>query len=109
MPPEVAAKTAQKHDYPSAAHRASYRRRTGSERTFSTLKDAATTDTRRGWCRVMGLAAITLFLVCAVVVRNERVVAAFESRAEEAERRNQPSTRRRRRRTLDDLCEGPAP
>jgi len=35
--PEICAKTAQKHDYPSAAHRQSYARRTGSERTFSTI------------------------------------------------------------------------
>ncbi len=34
VPPEVAVKTRQKHDYPSAAHRRSYARRTGSERTF---------------------------------------------------------------------------
>ena len=34
VPPEVAAKTRQKHDYPSPAHRRSYARRTGSERTF---------------------------------------------------------------------------
>ena len=32
VPPQVAAKTRQKHDYPSAAHRRSYARRTGSER-----------------------------------------------------------------------------
>ena len=32
VPPEVAAKTGQKHDYPSAAHRRSYARRTGAER-----------------------------------------------------------------------------
>jgi hypothetical protein len=33
VPPQVAAKTRQKHDYPSAAHRKSYARRTGAERT----------------------------------------------------------------------------
>ena len=41
VPPQVAAKTRQKHDYPSAAHRRSYTRRTGAERTFSTAKDPA--------------------------------------------------------------------
>ena len=41
VPPEVTAKTAQKHDYPSAAHRRSYARRTGAERGFATLKDPA--------------------------------------------------------------------
>ncbi len=44
VPPDVAAKTRQKHDYPSAAHRRSYARRTGAERTFSTIKDPATTS-----------------------------------------------------------------
>jgi hypothetical protein len=33
VPPEVAAKTRQKHDYPSPEHRRSYARRTGAERT----------------------------------------------------------------------------
>ena len=42
--PEVHAKTAQKHDYPSKAHRDSYARRTAAERTFSTAKDPASND-----------------------------------------------------------------
>ncbi len=41
IPPDVAAKTRQKHDYPSAAHRRSYARRTTAERGFSTIKDPA--------------------------------------------------------------------
>ena len=41
IPPAVAAKTRQKHDYPSAAHRRSYTRRTTAERSFSTIKDPA--------------------------------------------------------------------
>jgi len=113
VPPEVNAKTAQAHDYPSAAHRASYARRTGSERAFSTIKDSATTDIGRGWCRVMGLTAITLFFVCAVVARNERVHAAFQVRQAENERRAAaglpPKTRRRRRRTIGDLVASAAP
>ena len=40
----------QKHDYPSAAHRRSYARRTGAERGFATAKDPATNDIARGWC-----------------------------------------------------------
>ena len=55
VPPQVAAKTRQKHDYPSPGWRRSYTRRTGSERTFSTIKDAASNDIARGWCRLMGL------------------------------------------------------
>ena len=80
VPPEVNAKTRQKHDYPSKSHRISYGRRTGVERSFATLKDPASTDVTRGWCRLMGLTAISLLLACAVVVRNERVLAAFEQR-----------------------------
>lgn len=56
---------------------------------------------------MMGLPAITLLLVCAVVVRNFRVVDAFEERQREQERRLAaelpPKTRRRRRKTLADL------
>ena len=47
VPPEVHPKTAQKHDYPSAAHRRSYARRTAAERTFSTAKDPASNDIGR--------------------------------------------------------------
>jgi hypothetical protein len=48
IPPAVAAKTRQKHDYPSPAHRRAYARRTSSERTFSTTKDPASNDTAAG-------------------------------------------------------------
>ena len=107
VPPEVNAKTAQKHDYPSRAHRQSYARRTAVERAYATMKDPASTDVRRGWCRVMGLCAMTILLSCGVVVRNLRVLDAFEERQREDARRQaaglEPRTRKRRRRTLDDL------
>jgi hypothetical protein len=45
----VLAKTAQKHDYPPAAWRRSYSRRTGAERGFATAKDpTATTSAAAG-------------------------------------------------------------
>ena len=47
VPPSVNAKTAQKYDYPSAAWRASYARRTAVERSFSTIKDPASNDISR--------------------------------------------------------------
>jgi hypothetical protein len=107
VPAEINAKTRQKHDYLSTAHRASYARRTGSERTFSTVKDPATNDIARGWCRLMGVAAITLFLACLFVVRNERIFDAFEARraadATRLARGMPPRTRRRRRKTISDL------
>ena len=80
VPVEINAKTSQKHDYPSKAHRNSFARRTGVERGYSTLKDPASTDTTRGWCRVMGLCAVTIFLPCAVVVRNIRITDAYYER-----------------------------
>ncbi|MGH2748716.1 MAG: hypothetical protein ACRDKB_12465 [Actinomycetota bacterium] len=108
VPVEVNAKTRQKHDYPSKAHRISYARRTGSERTFSTVKDPATNDIARGWCRLMGVAAITLFLACLFVARNQRILDAFEERRADEARRlaagMPPRTRRRRRKTLSDLA-----
>jgi len=101
------AKTAQKHDYPSRAHRLSYGRRAAAERTNSTIKDPATNDISRGWSRLMGLAPITLFVACVFVVRNLRVLDAFEARCAEDARRatagRPPKTRRRRRRTIADL------
>lgn len=109
VPPAVAAKTAQKHDYPSAAWRRSYARRSAAERTFATIKDPASTDTTRGWARVTGLTAITLMLTCALVARNGRIVDAFEARAADAQRRvtlgQPPKTRRRRRRHLAELID----
>ena len=111
VPPQVNAKTAQKHDYPGADWRASYARRSGAERTYSTLKDPATTNTNRGWCRLMGLTAITLFLTCAVVTRNQRITDAFETRETENTRRatlnKPPLTRRRQRKTLTQLTATP--
>jgi hypothetical protein len=113
IPPTVNAKTAQRHDYPSAAHRRSYARRAGAERTNSTIKDPASTDTTRGWCRLTGLTAITLFMACAYIVRNQRVVQAFNARQADDARRaakgQPPKTRRRRRRTLNDLIATPPP
>jgi len=112
VPVEINAKTAQKHDYPSKAHRKSFARRTGVERGYSTLKDRASTDTTRGWCRVMGLCAVTIFLSCAVVVRNVRITDAYYEREEENSRRAMaglpPRVRKRRRRTLEDLVASPA-
>ena len=83
VPPEVTAKTAQKHDYPSAAHRRSYARRTGAERGFATAKDPATNDISRGWCRLMGLAPLMLFTTTLLIVRNQRILAAWNARQEE--------------------------
>jgi len=106
VPAEVNAKTRQKHDYPSPAHRKSYARRTAVERSNSTAKDRATTDVSRGWCRLMGLTAVSVFLACLFVVRNERVLDAFAARQEEDERRRLlglPPRTRRRRRTIDNL------
>jgi len=111
VPPEVHAKTAQKHDYPSQAHRYSYARRSAAERTFSTAKDPATNDISRGWCRLMGLTPITLFSGCLLVSRNLRILDAFDARqAQNAHRAAAglpPKTRRRRRKTLTSLATPP--
>jgi hypothetical protein len=111
IPPSVTAKTAQKHDYPSAAHRRSYARRTAAERTFSTAKDPASNDISRGWCRLTGLTAITLFTATLVLVRNQRILTAWTARqARDAQRATAglpPATRRRRRKTLASLAAAP--
>jgi hypothetical protein len=111
VPPEVNAKTRQKHDYPSAAHRRSYARRTGAERGFATIKDPAASDITRGWCRLMGLTPLMLFTVTLLIVRNQRILAAWTARQEEDQHRAArglpPRTRRRRRKTLAALATGP--
>ena len=78
---------AQKHDYPSAAWRRSYARRTGAERGFATTKDPASNDIARGWCRLMGLAPLTLFVTTLLIVRNQRILNAWNTRQEETQRR----------------------
>ena len=102
--PDVLAKTAQKHDYPSTAHRRSYARRTGAERGFATAKDPATNDISRGWCRLMGLTPLMLHTTTLLIVRNQRILQAWNARQEENQRRAAkglpPKTRRRRRKTL---------
>jgi hypothetical protein len=111
VPPEVAAKTRQKHDYPSPAHRRSYARRTGAERTFSTIKDPATTSIARGWCRLMGMTPLALWLACLLAVRNQRILAAWDIRQADNNRRAAaglpPKTRKRRRKTLASLTTRP--
>jgi hypothetical protein len=113
VPPGVLAKTAQKHDYPSAAWRRSYARRTGAERGFATVKDPAASDIARGWCRLMGLAPLMLFTTTLLIARNQRILAAWNTRQEENQRRAAqglpPKTRRRRRKTLTALAAAPGP
>jgi hypothetical protein len=87
VPPDVLAKTAQNYDYPSAAWRHSYARRSGAERGFATAKDPASNDIARGWCRLTGLAPLMLFTTVLLAVRNQRVLSAWNSRQEENTRR----------------------
>jgi hypothetical protein len=107
VPPGVLAKTAQKHDYPSAAWRRSYARRSGAERGFATAKDPASNTISRGWCRLMGLAPLMLFTVTLLAVRNQRIHAAWNARQQDNQRRAEaglpPKTRKRRRKTLTML------
>jgi hypothetical protein len=112
VPPDVAAKTRQKHDYPSQAWRRSYARRTGAERTFATIKDPATTSIARGWCRLTGLTPLTLWIACLLTVRNQRILRSWHARQQHNARRAAaglpPTTRRRRRRTtLASLAAAP--
>jgi hypothetical protein len=111
VPPHVNAKTRQKHDYPSAAWRRSYARRSAAERGFATAKDPASNDIARGWCRLMGLAPLMLFTVTLLAARNQRITAAWNTRQEENQQRAArglpPKTRKRRRKTLAALAAPP--
>jgi hypothetical protein len=108
--PDVAARTRQKHDYPSQAWRRSYRRRTAAERLNSTIKDTATNSIDRGWIRVMGITPLMLSLTCLVVVRNQRTLTAWQARQHDDTRRaagQLPPRTRKPRRELAPA--GPAP
>jgi hypothetical protein len=100
--PEVAEKTRQKHDYPSAGWRRSYQRRTAAERLNSTIKDTATTTIARGWIRLMGLTPLMLWIACLIAVRNQRILNAWDLRQQDNARRaasgKPPRTRQRPRR-----------
>ena len=108
VPPHVNVKTAQRQDYLSPEWRHSYGRRSAAERANATVKDPSSTDITRGSVRLMGQSALTIVVACAVVVRNIRIVDAFEARQAENERRQArglgPRSRKRRRRTLEDLA-----
>ncbi len=111
VPPEIAAKTRQKHDYPSPQWRRSYRRRTAAERANATIKDTATTNIARGWCRLTGLAPLTLWIACLLAVRNQRILDAYNTRQQDNARRTAaglpPRTRKQRRTPLAQLAAGP--
>jgi hypothetical protein len=113
VPPDVATKTRQKHDYPSKSHRRSYARRTGAERTFSTAKDPASNNIARGWTRLMGLTPLMLWLACLLAVRNQRILTAWDARQADSARRAAaglpPKTRRRRRKTRASLATAAPP
>jgi hypothetical protein len=94
--PDVAAKTRQKHDYPSAQWRASYTRRTAAERFNASIKNPAVNSINHGWIRQTGLTPLLLWLSCLVVVRNQRTLNTFQQRQNRATA-SPPNTRKRRR------------
>jgi hypothetical protein len=101
--PGVAAKTRQKHDYPSAAWRTSYQRRTAAERLNSSIKDTATSSIDRGWIRLMGITPLMLWLACLTAVRNQRILTTRHNRQQHTAQRatsSQPPRTRKRRREL---------
>ena len=101
--PQVAAKTRQKHDYPSQAWRRSYARRTAAERLNSTIKNTATSSIDRGWIRLMGLTPLMLWLACLAAVRNQRILLARDKHQQDNAQRaasSQPPRTRKRRRAI---------
>ncbi len=71
------------------------------------VKDPATIDIGKGWCRLMGFVGPTLFLTVALAICNLAIADAFVARRADDERRQRvgraPWTRHRRRTTLSDL------
>jgi hypothetical protein len=108
--PGVAAKTRQKHDYPSQSWHQSYRRRTASERLNASVKDTATGSIDRGWTRLTGITPLTLWLTCLMAMRNQRIHAAYQARQDQNKRRaakGLPLKTRKRRRELADAPASP--
>ena len=111
VPPQAAARTRQKHDYPSAAWRTSYQRRTAAERFNAAIKDTATGSIDRGWIRLTGITPLMLWLACLTAVRNQRNLAAWHTRQQDNTRRAAaglpPATRKRRRTTAPSALATP--
>lgn len=103
VPAAVNAKTVQKHPYPSPSHRRSYARRSGAERAYASVKDPASNDINRGWCRLGGVAATGLFAASLFVARNLRIADSFAGRLAAAGAGKKPARRRRRRQGTGDL------
>jgi hypothetical protein len=61
----------------------------------------------------MGLTPLMLTITCLLVVRNQRILQAWDARQQENERRTAkglpPKTRRRRRKTLTTLIAATGP
>jgi hypothetical protein len=61
----------------------------------------------------MGLTPLTLFTVTLLIVRNQRILQAWDTRQQENQRRTAkglpPKTRRRRRKTLTALAAATGP
>jgi hypothetical protein len=100
VPPHAAARTRQKHDYPSTARKTSYQRRTAAERFNAAIKDTATGSINRGWIRLTGVTPLTLWLACMTAVRNQRNLTTWHTRHQDNTRRAAagppPATRKRR-------------
>jgi hypothetical protein len=96
--PDVASRTRQKHDYPSAEWRVSYARRTAAERLNAGIKDPAANSIDQGWIRQTGITELLLWLACLMVVRNQRTLAAFQARQDRERAATTPPRRRKRRR-----------
>jgi hypothetical protein len=109
--PGVAAKTRQKHDYPSQAWRTSYARRTAAERLNASIKNPALNTIDRGWIRLTGITPLMLWLACLIVVRNQRTLHAFDARHDATRRaasdQYQPRPRTRRRASPAPLAAAP--
>jgi hypothetical protein len=77
-----------------------------------TTKDPATNDITRGWCRLMGLTPLMLFTTTLLIIRNQRILHAWNTRQEENARRaakDLPPKTRRRRKTLTALATAAGP
>jgi hypothetical protein len=96
----------------SAAWHRSYARRTGAERGFRHRQGPRQQRHQPRLVPPHGPDTLTLFTTTLLIVRNQRILAAWNTRQEQTQRRAAAGlrlkTRKRRRKTLVGLAAGPS-
>ena len=111
VPPDVAAKTRQKHDYPSPDGGGPTGGAPPPNGSTPPSRTPPPTASPAAGAASMGLAPLTLWIACLLAVRNQRILTAYQARQDDNARRAAaglpPRTRKRRRTSLAQLASAP--